>query len=83
MNNKNKIIKKILSFMIIINIFFTGTANAFASTADENQDNSYDSTIELLSQVEEYSFAQNYFNEDRVIKSVNSQPVYDNNELEW
>lgn len=83
MNNKNKIIKKILSFMIIINIFFTGTANAFASTADKNQDNSYDSTIELLSQVEEYSFAQNYFNEDRVIKSVNSQPVYDNNELEW
>lgn len=37
----------------------------------------------MLSQVEEYSFAQNCFNEDRVIKSVNSQPVYDNNQLEW
>lgn len=39
--------------------------------------------MEMLSQVEEYSFAQNCFNEDRVIKSVNSQPVYDNNQLEW
>lgn len=83
MNNKNKVIKKILSFMTVFNIFFTGTANAFASTANEKQDNSYDSTIELLSQVEEYSFAQNYFNQDRVIKSVNSQHVYDNSELEW
>lgn len=82
-SNKSKFIKKLLSFMIVIGVFGAGTVNIYASTDDGNHENSYYDTVEMLSQVEEYSFAQNCFNEDRVIKSVNSQPVYDNNQLEW
>ncbi len=64
-------------------MFLDCTVTARASAADENTDDPDEAVLELLSQIDEYSFAQNCFNADRVIKSVNSDPVYDDCQLTW
>ncbi|MCM1307411.1 MAG: cell wall hydrolase [Butyrivibrio sp.] len=80
----NKYMKGILGPIFAAGMLLTETAAAYASFSDAEPDKPYDTAvIEKLSQVEEYSFAQNCFNEDRVIKSVNSQSVYTGNKLEW
>lgn len=54
-----------------------------ASLCNIDNDKIYQDMTELYSQVEEYSFAQNYYNAERIFKDINSQATYDGWELEW
>lgn len=83
MHSKNNFVKFLLSLVLVICMFLDCTVTARASTADENTDDPDEAVLEWLSQIDEYSFAQNCFNADRVIKSVNSDPVYDDCKLTW
>lgn len=83
MHSKNNFVKFLLSLALVICMFLDCTVTARASAADENTDDPDEAVLELLSQIDEYSFAQNCFNADRVIKSVNSDPVYDDCRLAW
>ena len=83
MHSKNNFVKFLLSLALVICMFLDCTVTARASAADENTDDPDEAVLELLSQIDEYSFAQNCFNADRVIKSVNSDPVYDDCQLTW
>lgn len=83
MHSKNNFVKSLLSLVFAICIFLNCTVNVRAATVYENTDNPDEAILELLSRVDEYSFAQNCFNSDRVIKSVNSDTVYDDCRLMW
>lgn len=83
MHSKNNFVKFLLSLVLVICMFLDCTVTTRASTADQNTDDPDEAVLELLSQIDEYSFAQNCFNADRVIKSVNSDPVYDDCKLTW
>lgn len=83
MHSKNNFVKSLLSLVFAICIFLNCTVNVRAATVYENTDNPDEAILELLSQVDEYSFVQNCFNADRVIKSVNSDTVYDDCRLMW
>lgn len=83
MHYKNNFVKFLLSLVLVICMFLDCTVTARASTAYENTDDPDEAVLELLTQIDEYSFAQNCFNAYRVIKSVNSDPVYDDCKLTW